>query len=157
MTFSLSTTWKILREQSRLWLVRGCIVIKAPVLAVKDQKGVIPAGLKGVWLRHAERLCAAEIPKHHYWQVRGHCSLSHHLCLPHSLFSEINQAMCSQKMRWHFPIMRATGGREGITAFPGSATDRDWRFPLRGKKCTCVTPSEFLRPCAHIVVHMCVA
>lgn len=65
--------------------------------------------------------------------------------------------MCSQKMRWHFPIMRAMGGREGITAFPGSAADRDWHFPLRSKKCTCVTPSELLQPCAHIVVHMCVA
>lgn len=48
-------------------------------------------------------------------------------------------------MRWHFPIMRAMGGREGITALAGPAIDRDWHFPLQSKNvhvllscCVCV-------------------
>lgn len=48
-------------------------------------------------------------------------------------FPEINRATCSREMRWHFPIMRAMGGREGISAFPGSAIDRDWHFPLQSQ------------------------
>lgn len=62
-------------------------------------------------------------------------------------FTEINQATCSWEMRWHFPIMRAMGGKEGITVFPGPAIDRDWHFPLL---------SQNVHVLLHLSCHVCV-
>lgn len=75
-------------------------------------------------------------PKHRHRQSHGQMpplSSSQSLSLSRSPFSEINQPTCTWEMRWHFPIMRAMGGREGITAFPGPAIDRDWHFPLQSQ------------------------
>lgn len=68
-------------------------------------------------------------------------SPSRHPAIPPSLsfpFSEINQATCTWEMRWHFPIMRAMGGRKGITGFPEPHHRQRLTFSITESKCTCV-------------------
>lgn len=62
------------------------------------------------------------------------------------LFSEINQATCTWEMRWHFPVMRAMGGREESLHFQGlPSTEIDiFHYGVKMYMCSSIWAAVFV-------------